>query len=98
MSLSVSPVIWQEFIDKVFKNIANQGRYKVVMHNAMISLHINNILKIYPVVVYLSNLQTACTKLIKHKPKQQAHRIAKPNKGHPSKVAGPKTNRFTIVS
>ena len=36
MALSVSPVIWQYFIDKMFQNISNREKYKMIMANGMV--------------------------------------------------------------
>ena len=36
MGISVSPASWQQFIDKVFENISNRKRYKIIMDAAMI--------------------------------------------------------------
>ena len=36
MVLNVSPVTWQQFTHKVFENIPNRERYKIVMDDAMV--------------------------------------------------------------
>ena len=36
MSLSVSPTIWEQFIDRVSENIPNRDRYKSVMDDAVL--------------------------------------------------------------
>ena len=36
MDLSVSPAIWQQFIDKVLKNMPNGERYKIIMDDPII--------------------------------------------------------------
>ena len=38
MGLSMSPAIWQQFIDMVFQNMSNSEEYKIIMDNAMVFL------------------------------------------------------------
>ena len=37
MGLSISPEIWQHYIDWLFKNIENRKRHKIMTDDAMVS-------------------------------------------------------------
>ena len=36
MGLSASPAMWQQLINKVFENISNKERYKIITHNTIV--------------------------------------------------------------
>ena len=54
MVLSLLPAIWQWFIDKVFKNIQNRERYKIISDDAMAFSRTDQYFEI--VLKYWSNL------------------------------------------
>ena len=36
MGLSMSPTVWQQFMHKVFINLLNRERYKIIMDDVMV--------------------------------------------------------------